>query len=175
LRRKTGRVRAGMSEPTGMGPPGNRLPSPSLATRDPSPRRRAARLVRPPPPGAALARRGRPARPIPRLAVGGHAPADDRCGGGAEICALPGPLPRCAGAGRRAMGRGRGGMGGARLLCAGAQPARRGQGAGGAQPLPGHGGGAARHPPASAPTRPPPSPPSPSTARWCPTDGNVER
>ena len=103
--------------------------------------RRSAGLVRPPPPRAAVARaHGRARRPVPRLAVGDHAAADDGEGGRALLRALPARWPTVERAGRGAARRRAARLGRAWLLRAGAQPARLRAGGGRA-----HGGDFPRH------------------------------
>ena len=85
-------------------------------------RAEAHRLAAPPrPPRAAVAGH---ARPVPDLALGGHAAADPGRGGNPLLRALPGPLSRRAGARRGAPGRSAASMERAGLLREGPQSAR---------------------------------------------------
>ncbi len=107
----------------------------------------AARLVRSPPPPAAVARRSRrDVGSLPRLAVGDHAAADHGEGGRALFRKVRRALAGCHGAGSGLAGRGAADVGRARLLLAGTQsPCLRGGGAARAwRGVSRHGGGPAR-------------------------------
>src|SRR5665213_860136 len=85
---------------------------------------RSAGLVRPPPPRIALARAARrTARPVPGLAVRDHAAADQRENGRALLREISGALADGESACRREPRRRAAGLGRARLLRAGPQPA----------------------------------------------------
>ena len=95
---------------------------------------RLARLVRPSPQDAAVARgAARAPRPVPCLAFGNHVAADDGQDRRPVLPALPGALGRRRRARVSAARRGAQDLGGARLLCPGAQSAclraRRGRAA----------------------------------------------
>ena len=123
------------------------------------------------------ARRRATQRSLPGVALGNHAAADDGQGGRTLLCALPGALARCRGAGRGPARRGSQDLGGARLLRARPKPACL-------RAAPWSSDTAenfrkaklrcARFP-ASAPIRRRRSPRSPHDAPATPVDGNVER